>query len=227
MKVCFYGHACFGVEVSGKSLLFDPFISGNELAKDVDINSIPADYILLSHGHEDHVADAQAIAERTGATIVSGYECVNWFGAKGIKNIHPMNHGGSWNFDFGKVKYVNAIHSNSMPDGSYGGHPGGFVIDTSEGNFYFAGDTALTYDMKLIGESHKLNFAMLPIGDNFTMGVDDAVIAADFINCQKIIGMHFDTFGFIVVDHEAAKRKFADAGKELVLMKIGEGSDFI
>ncbi len=223
MKVTFYGHATVQIEVAGKTLLFDPFISPNDLAKDIDINSIKADYILISHGHADHVADALAIAQNNEATIVSNYEIVSWFGSKhDYSKGHPMNHGGSWNFDFGKVKYVNAVHSSVLPDGSYGGNPGGFVIETAEGNFYYAGDTALTMDMKLIPLFTKLNFALLPIGDNFTMGVDEAVIAADFIECDQIVGMHYDTFGFIKIDHEKAIAAFAAKGKTLLLPKIGE-----
>ncbi|MEM6265593.1 MAG: metal-dependent hydrolase, partial [Bacteroidota bacterium] len=152
MKVTYYGHACFGIELAGKHLLFDPFITPNEKAAHIDINEIPADYILVSHGHEDHVADVAAIANRTGATIVSSYEVVSWFGKQGLEKVHPMNHGGAWQFDFGKVKYVNAIHSSTLPDGSPGGNPGGFVIESSDKNFYYSGDTALTYDMKLLGE---------------------------------------------------------------------------
>lgn len=222
MKVTFYGHSCFGIEVSGKHLLFDPFVSYNELASQIDVNAIPADYILLTHGHQDHVADALTIAQRTGATLVSNYEVATWFQNQGLKNVHPLNQGGKWTFDFGTVKFVNAVHSSSMPDGSYGGNPGGFVIETAEGNFYNAGDTALTYDMKLIAESNQLDFALLPIGDNFTMGIDDAVIASQFIQCNRIIGMHFDTFGYIKIDHEAAKAKFATAGCDLTLMEIGQ-----
>ena len=223
MKLTYYGHACFSVIVGGKTLLFDPFIKYNELAKNIDVNSISADYVLLSHGHEDHVADAMEIAQRTGATIVSNYEVVSWFQKKGLKNGHPMNHGGKWKFDFGTVKYVSAIHSSVLPDGTYGGNPGGFVIESAEGNFYYAGDTALTMDMQLIPlTGGKLNFALLPIGDNFTMGVDDAIIASDFVKCDSIIGLHYDTFGFIKINHEEAVNKFKNKGKELTLLNIGQ-----
>ena len=222
MKITYYGHSCFSVEVKGKNLLFDPFISGNPLASGIDVNKIEADYILLSHGHEDHVADAEAIAKRTSATVVGAYEVVMWLNKKGVEKYHPMNIGGHWIFDFGKVKCVNAVHSSSLPDGSNGGNPMGFLIESSDSNFYYAGDTALTYDMKLIGEYKNIDLAFLPIGNNFTMGVDNAVIAADFIKCDRIIGMHYDTFGFIKINHEEAKKKFANAGKELILMNIGE-----
>lgn len=226
MKLTFYGHACFGVEIAGTHLLFDPFITPNEKAASIDIGSIKADYILLSHGHVDHVADAEAIAKNTGATIVSNFEIVSWFQNKGVEKGHPMNHGGKWKFDFGTVRYVNAVHSSVLPDGAYGGNPGGFVIETEAGNFYYAGDTALTMDMQLIPKQTKLDFAILPIGDNFTMGVEDAVMAADFVGCKKIVGMHYDTFGFIMVDHEAAAKAFSDAGCELTLLEIGESKDF-
>lgn len=223
MKLTYYGHACFSINISGKNILFDPFISKNELAKDIDITSIPADYILISHGHFDHVADAFDIAQRTGATIVANYEIATWFQQKGIQKFHPMNHGGKWKFDFGTVKLVNAIHSSVLPDGSYGGNPVGFVVESAEGNFYYSGDTALTLDMQLIPMTgSKLNFALLPIGDNFTMGIDDAIIASDFIQCNKIIGLHYDTFGYIKVNHQSATDAFAAKSKELLLLNIGE-----
>lgn len=222
MKLTFYGHSCFSVEIKGKILLFDPFITGNELAKDIDIKKIKADYILISHGHEDHVLDVEVIAKQTGAKLVSNYEIINWFAAKGIKNGHPMNHGGQWKFDFGTVRYVNAVHTSSMPDGSYGGNPGGFVIESEGGNFYFSGDTALTMDMKLIPMSCIINFCVYPIGDNFTMGFKDAVIAADFVSCERVVGIHYDTFDYIEIDKEKAKEEFERSGKELILPIIGE-----
>lgn len=223
MNITYYGHSCFNVEINGKFILFDPFISPNELAKDIDIETIKADYILISHGHLDHIADAVQIAKRTGAKIISNWEITQWLDKQGVSNYHPMNIGGKWAFDFGNVKCVNAVHSSGLPDGSYGGNPMGFIIEThSEGNFYYAGDTALTYDMKLIGDYRKINFAFLPIGDNFTMGIDNALIATDFIKCNKIIGMHYDTFGFIKIDKQLAVDKFSRAGKELILVEIGK-----
>jgi L-ascorbate metabolism protein UlaG (beta-lactamase superfamily) len=222
MRITYYGHSCFGIEIKGKHLLFDPFITPNPLAAHIDINSIPCDFILQSHGHGDHIADTVAIANRTGAMVIGAYEVTEWLAKQGVQKTHPMNTGGKWIFDHIKIKCVSAIHSSSMPDGTYGGSPMGFVIESSEGNFYYAGDTALTYDMKLIGEYRKVDFAFLPIGDNFTMSVDNASIASDFIGCNDIIGMHYDTFGLIKIDHEDSVRKFSRAGKKLTLMKIGE-----
>jgi L-ascorbate metabolism protein UlaG (beta-lactamase superfamily) len=223
MKITYYGHSCFGVEINNKHLLFDPFISPNELAKSIDVNSVPADYIIISHGHEDHIADAVSIAKRTNALIICNWEIHVWFQKQGIANTHPMNTGGKKNFDFGSVKCVKAEHSSSLPDGSYGGNPMGFVIESSDKNFYYAGDTALTYDMKLIGQYRKIDFAFLPIGDNFTMGVDNAIICCkDFINCSDVIGMHYDTFGFITINKQEAITKFNIQGKTLTLLEIGQ-----
>lgn len=221
MKITYYGHACFGIEYNGCHLLFDPFIRGNELARQIDIDQIPADYILISHGHQDHIADAIDIARRTGAKVISNYEIIQWLAGHGVENGHPMNIGGHWFFDFGKVKCVNAVHSSTLPDGTYGGNPMGFLIETTDTNLYYAGDTALTMDMKLIGDYKNIDLAFLPIGNNFTMGIDNAIIASDFIRCDKIIGMHFDTFGYIKIDHQEAIQKFNVAGKDLTLMKIG------
>ena len=226
MKTSYYGHSCFSVEIAGKNLLFDPFITPNPLASGVDANKLPADYILVSHGHEDHMADAVDIAKRTGATVIANYEVALWLNAKGAPKIHPMNHGGGFNFEFGRVKFVNAVHSSTMPDGSNGGNAGGFVIESAAGNFYYSGDTALTLDMKLIGDSVKLKFAALCIGDNFTMGPDDAVKAAAFVGCDQILGVHYDTFPPIQIDHAAAQQKFQAAGKKLHLPPPGQLLDF-
>lgn len=222
MKITYFGHSSFSLEIKGKHILIDPFISGSPLLDGkIEINNLKADYILLTHAHQDHTLDAEAIAKNTGAVIVSNYEIATHYENKGI-TVHPMNHGGSWEFDFGKVKYINAIHTSSFPDGSYGGQPGGFVIEGEHKNIYIAGDTALTMDMKLIPMFTKLDLAILPIGDNFTMGIDEAIIASNFVECDKILGCHYDTFGYIEIDHEEAKRKFYDADKDLMLLEIGE-----
>ena len=221
MKFTFYGHACFAVETDGKKLLFDPFISGNELAKHIDIDKIEADFILVSHGHGDHVADLARIAKNTGAKVIAAYEIVDWVQKQGVTNAHPMNFG-SAHFEFGKLHFLPAWHSSSMPDGSYGGNPGGFLVHGKEHKFYYSGDTCVMMDMQLIPHYAKLDFAVLPVGGNFTMDAEDAAIASDFIKCDKVIGVHFDTFGFIKIDHEDAKGKFKAKGKELILPRIGE-----
>ena len=221
MKITFYGHSSIGIEVSGKQIIIDPFITGNPKASHIDITALKADYILLTHAHQDHTLDVETIAKNTNAVIVSNYEVATYYGNKGFQ-YHPMNHGGSWQFDFGKVKYVAAVHSSSFPDGTYGGNPGGFVIEGEHKNIYISGDTALTMDMKLIPMRTKLDLAILPIGNNFTMDVEDAIMAADFVDCDKILGCHYDTFGFIIVNHDEAKKKFFDAGKDLMLLEIGQ-----
>lgn len=221
MKITFYGHSSLGIQIGDVNIIVDPFISANDKASHIDINSLKADYILLTHAHQDHILDAEAIAKNTGAKIISNFEIVTHYQNKGIEG-HPMNHGGSWEFDFGKLKYVNAIHTSSFPDGSYGGQPGGFIIEGERKNIYIAGDTALAMDMKLIPMFTKLDLAILPIGDNFTMGIDDAIYASNFVECDKILGVHFDTFGYIEIDHDAAKRKFFENDKDLMLLGIGE-----
>lgn len=221
MKITFYGHASLGIEVSDVTILVDPFITGNPKASHINIEELEADYIFVTHAHQDHILDVENIAKRTGAIVVSNFEIVSHFEKLGIEG-HPMNHGGQWDFEFGNVKYVNAIHSSSFPDGTYGGQPGGFVIEGEHKNIYIAGDTALTFDMKLIPFQTKLDLAILPIGDNFTMGINDAIIASDFVQCDKVLGCHFDTFGYIEINHDQAKQAFFEKGKDLMLLEIGE-----
>lgn len=220
MKITYYGHACLGIEAEGKHIIVDPFITENPLADAVDINSLKADYILLTHAHYDHVLDAQTIAGNNGSVIVSNPEITTYYQKKGFKS-HYMNHGGSWKFDFGTVRYVNAVHSSSFPDGTYGGNPGGFVIQTGSKSIYIAGDTALTYDMKLIPLRTRLDLAVFPIGGNFTMDVEDAVTASDFVQCSKILGYHYDSNPYIEINHRESVKKFADKGKELLLLDVG------
>ena len=217
------------MRVGEKTLLFDPFITPNPLAASVDVISLRPDYILISHGHADHVADVETIARQSGAVLIGNFEVIQWFAAKGLVTSHPMNSGGSWNFDFGKVTFTPAIHSSSMPDGSYGGQPGGFLVETPGGSFYYSGDTALTRDLELVTASLKpesLRFAALCIGDNFTMGVTDAVTAADWLGCTEILGVHYDTFPPIIIDHAAAMAAFARNGKNLHLLTPGRTCDF-
>lgn len=222
MRITFLGHASLNIELANHNILVDPFISGNEKASGkVEIDQLNPDFVLVTHAHQDHILDVESIAKRSGATVVSNYEIATHFGNKGI-NAHPMNHGGSWNFDFGRVKYTQAIHTSSFPDGSYGGQPGGFLINAEGKRLYIAGDTALTLDMKLIPEEGALDLAILPIGDNFTMGISDAVRAAEFLQCDQILGYHYDTFGFIEIDHQEAIQAFKSAGKDLHLLEIGK-----
>jgi L-ascorbate metabolism protein UlaG (beta-lactamase superfamily) len=225
MKLTYYGHACFLVAINDKKILFDPFITPNELAKHIDINAIECDYIAISHGHSDHLADAAVIAQRTNATIICSYEVYEWLSKQGLKNFRPMNTGGKWSTDFGTVKCVVAQHSSSLPDGTDGGNPMGFVITSTDGDFYYSGDTAVTMDMQLIPHWANLRFAVFPIGDNFTMDAGDAIMAADFCLSNKVVGVHYDTFPYIVIDKEKAKKEFEKEGKELVLLAIGETID--
>lgn len=221
--ITYYGHSCFSVEFGGKILLFDPFISGNPLAKKIDITLIKADYILLSHGHADHILDCVTIAQQTQAKVICSWEIHEWLNKKNVSNTHPMNVGGKWVFDFGTIKCVVAQHSSGLPDGSYGGNPMGFLImDENRNGFYYAGDTALTLDMQLIPNWCKVQYAFLPIGDNFTMDAADAIQAAKFVNCNNIIAMHFDTFGFIKVNHQQVMQQFGQAQIQLKIPAIGE-----
>lgn len=221
MKLTYYGHSCIGVNTAGHDVLFDPFVSGNPLADKIDVGRIPATEILVTHGHGDHVADAEAIAKRTGATIVSNYEIATWFGAKGVKNTIGLNIGGSTTIGPFRVKYTTALHSSQLPDGSYGGNPGGFVVSSPDGSFHHAGDTALTLDMQLL-KRFNLRFACLPIGDHFTMGVADAIEAAKLMGVLAVVGIHHNTFPPITIDTEEAKREFKAVGLELLLPAIGE-----
>jgi L-ascorbate metabolism protein UlaG (beta-lactamase superfamily) len=220
MKATFYGQSTIMIETAGKKLLFDPFISPNPAARHIDIHSLKPDYILVSHGHGDHVADLIAIQKSSGAKVICIAEIANWLGNHDIE-AHGMNIGGGYNFDFGRVKMVNAIHSSTMPDGAAGGNPAGFVISSAGKKIYFSGDTALTYDMKLL-EDENLDWAILPIGDNYTMGVDDAIKATKFINCNNVIGVHYDTFPVISIDKNEAVEKFVKAGVNIKLLALEE-----
>jgi L-ascorbate metabolism protein UlaG (beta-lactamase superfamily) len=221
MQFTFYGHACFSITVNNKVLLFDPFITPNPLAQHIDVQAIQADYILISHGHEDHIADAIALAKQTNATVITNWEIAAWINKKGIDKTHPMNTGGCWDFDFGQLRCVVAQHSSSLPDGSHGGNPMGFIISNAGKNIYYTGDTALTLDMQLIPSWGKIDAVVLPIGNNFTMGYADAAKCCNLIDCNKAIGVHFDTFGFIKINHQQVLQHFADCNIDFTIPEIG------
>jgi L-ascorbate metabolism protein UlaG (beta-lactamase superfamily) len=221
-QITFYGHSCFSVQLGGKNILFDPFITPNPKASIVDVSTIKPDVICISHGHGDHVADVVAIAKQSGAQVIASYEVVEWLSAKGITEGIPMNTGGTVNLGFCAVKMVRAEHSSSFPDGSYAGNAVGFVLKSKNSCFYYAGDTALTLDMQLIPLDFKLDFCFLPIGDNFTMGIKDAARAAKLVQCNKVIGMHFDTFPPIEINHDEALQYFENEALQLTLPIINQ-----
>jgi L-ascorbate metabolism protein UlaG (beta-lactamase superfamily) len=222
MLITNYGHSCFQIEINGTKILFDPFIRPNEKASSIDISKIHPDIVAISHGHNDHIADAEEIISQSGASFFCNWEIYNWLTNKGLKGGHPMNTGGSKTCDWGKISLTPAIHSSSLPDGSYGGSANGICIEIGVNSIYFAGDTDLFSDMQLIARKRKPSIAFLPIGDNFTMDAESAVEAAKLLNVKRVIGMHYDTFPYIVIDHQKSIELFKDAGLELTLMTIGE-----
>lgn len=223
MKIQYFGHSSFLLHFAGKKILLDPFISGNPKAQHISLSDIRPDYIFLSHGHMDHLKDLEEIAKNSNAPVITSFDIMTKFlEPKGISG-HGMNIGGKLTLDGFTFKIVNAVHSSMLPDNTYGGNPMGFVFWNQDTCFYYSGDTALTLDMKLIPMTcPKLDFALLSMGDYFTMGYEDAVIAADFIQCDKIVGCHYDSFPPIQIDHEAAKASFRTAGKSLHLPEVGE-----
>jgi L-ascorbate metabolism protein UlaG (beta-lactamase superfamily) len=222
MKVTYYGQSAFLMELGGASLLFDPFITGNPKAPKIDLKTLKPDYILVSHGHGDHIGDTVAIAKNSGATVVCNFEIANWLNKQGVEKTIDLNIGGGRDFDFGRVQLVPAWHSSDLPDGTPGGTAGGFIVTHKNGAFYFSGDTALFNEMKIFGKRHKFDYVFLCLGDHYTMGYVDAAHAAEFLDCKNVIGMHFDTFPPITIDHQAAQDTFAKAGKSLKLPKPGE-----
>lgn len=221
MRIRYLGHSCFFIETSSHRLLVDPFLTGNPLATE-SADSIDCEFILLSHGHDDHTCDALGIAKRCGATIVAPFELAEYLGAKGA-NVHDMNPGGAWDFPFGRLKFTPAIHSSSTGGGSpvYLGQPCGLLLKADGRTIYHAGDTALFSDMQLIGRG-GIDLAMLPIGDNYTMGIDDAVEALGFLRPALAVPMHFNTFPPIRVDPSKFEASAAAAGHKVKVMAVGE-----
>lgn len=223
VTLTWHGHACWTVTSDNAMLLIDPFLSDNPTA-DIGPDDVDPDYILISHGHFDHVGDAVAIARRTGATVISTFEVVNYCQEQGVEKGHGMNIGGGYNFPFGRVQLTIAHHTSMLPDGSYGGDACGFLITTGGVTIYDAADTALFGDMKLYGEMHEIDVALLPIGDNFTMGPRDALQAVKFLRPKVVIPMHYNTFDLIAQDAEAWARQVEDeSDSRVVVLKPGEG----
>jgi L-ascorbate metabolism protein UlaG (beta-lactamase superfamily) len=221
VTVTWYSHSCLLIESGGTRLLVDPFITGNPLAP-LRADQIEANFIFVSHGHGDHVGDTVAIAKRTGATVVSNFEIHNWLSAQGVENGHPQHIGGGFDYPWGRVKLTIAHHGSALPDGSYGGSPCGFIFYVEGKKIYHACDTGLFYDMKLIGEE-GIDLAVLPIGDNFTMGPEDSLRAVKLITPRRVLPIHYDTFDIIRQDPAAWKARVEkETAAAVDLLKPGD-----
>lgn len=221
IQLTWYSHACFLIQTDAASLLVDPFFSGNPLSP-IQADQVKPDYILVSHGHGDHLGDTVAIAKRTGATVISNSEIHNWLASQGVENVHPQHIGGGFDYPWGRVKLTIAHHGSALPDGSYGGNPCGFLLYVDGRKIYHACDTGLFYDMKLIGEE-GIDLAILPIGDNFTMGPDDALRAVRLIEPKQVVPIHYNTFDVIKQDpHAWAERVYRETGTHVTVLKPGQ-----
>lgn len=221
-KLLWYGHGTIGLELGGHHVLVDPFFTGNPAAS-TTADRVPADFILISHGHGDHVADAVTVAKRTGATVIGNFELMNWFNSQGVEKTHAQHLGGGHQHPFGHVKLTLALHGSALPDGTYGGNPSGFLITTKANNrIYVACDTGLFGDMQLIGDE-GLDLAVLPIGDNFTMGPADARRAVKLLRPKHVVPVHYNTWDLIAQDARTwAKQVQAESGANVHVLKPGE-----
>src|SRR5690625_4545242 len=226
MKLTYLGHSCIFIESGEHRIIIDPFLTGNETAS-AKASGIKCDFILLTNGHDDHIGDTADIARANDATIVGNFEISEYFAAQGLK-VHGMNPGGAHDFPFGRVKMTIAHHSSSLGTENgriYMGNPAGLLIAIDGKTIYHAGDTALFLDMKLIGESQPIDLALLPIGDNFTMGIEDAVKACQFLKAKKAVPVHYNTWPIIAADSDEFARKATEAGTEGIALKPGESLD--
>ena len=202
VSITWHGHATFSLDINGTKVVVDPFFAGNNPVAKTAVTAVDADFILQTHGHSDHIVDTLPLALRTGAKVISNFEIMTWITGQGYENCHPMNTGGGYNFAFGRVKMTPALHSSGLPDGTYGGDPGGYLLTVDGLQIYLAGDTALFSDMALIGAA-GLDLAVLPIGDNFTMGPEDALAALAYLKPKVVIPCHYNTWPLIAVDAAA------------------------
>jgi L-ascorbate metabolism protein UlaG (beta-lactamase superfamily) len=220
IKITWYGHAAFALDIGDARMLVDPFLSGNSFAP-IQANAAEADYIMVTHGHGDHIGDTVAIAKRTGALVIANFEICNWLQAQGVSRVHPQHIGGGFHHPFGYLKLTIAHHGSALPDGSYGGNPCGMLLSAENKRIYLAGDTGIFYSMRLIGEE-GIDLAVLPIGDNFTMGPDDALRAVKLIGPRAVIPIHYNTFDVIAQDpHAWAERVRAETSAEPVVLEPG------
>jgi L-ascorbate metabolism protein UlaG (beta-lactamase superfamily) len=202
ISITWHGHATFSLNINGTHIVVDPFFAGNNPSAQTGVDTVSADFILQTHGHGDHIADTVGLAKRTGALVIANFEICTWIEAQGHENVHAMNIGGGYSFPFGRVKMTHAIHSSGLPDGSYGGNPGGYLLMADAKTIYIAGDTAVFSDMALIGQA-GIDVAILPVGDNFTMGPEDSVLALDYLKPKMVIPCHYNTWPPIAIDVSA------------------------
>ncbi len=221
MKLRYFSHSAFQVTTdSGTVILIDPFLDGNPTSP-VKSDEVKANYIILTHAHGDHLGDTMKIAKENNATVIAVNELADYSTSKGL-NAHNMHIGGGFNFDFGRVKFTIAHHGSLSPDNHFGGEPAGVLITADDKTLYHAGDTGIFLDMKLIGEMNNIDYALLPIGDNFTMGVDDAVKAAEFLQAGVSIPMHYNTFPIIEASPNEFKAKVEALGKKSIVLEYGQ-----